>query len=148
MWLLNAYTKRLEAFNSELDPLGGYAILSHRWTDEEVTFDEIHLPVAKSKKGYQKIDYACTQAVKDGYDYVWIDTCCIDKRSSAELSEAINLMFRWYNFAMLCYVYLNDFDIEDESTFRTSVWWSRGWMLQELIAPPVVHFYDARWRMY
>lgn len=148
MWFLNASTRRLEAFTDELDILGGYAILSHRWAEEEVTFDEIHLPEARTKQGYQKIEYACAQAVHDGYDYVWIDTCCIDKRSSAELSEAINSMFRWYRNARVCYVYLVDFDIRIESTFRHAVWWSRGWTLQELIAPPAVQFYDFKWHWY
>lgn len=149
MWFLNATTRRLEAFTKETDVGGsGYAILSHRWAEEEVTFDEIHLPEAKSKQGYRKIEHTCVQAVNDGYDYVWIDTCCIDKRSSAELSEAINSMFRWYRNAQVCYVYLIDFDVENESSFRNSAWWSRGWTLQELIAPETVKFYDQSWKYY
>ena len=155
MWFLNTTTRRLEAFNNERDIRNGYAVLSHRWGEDEVTFDEIHLPESRTKQGYRKIDFACNHAAKDGYEYIWIDTCCIDKRSSAELSEAINSMFHLYQNARACYVYINDFQyqigfFEAEATrqFQNSVWWSRGWTLQELLAPVVVQFYDYDWRFY
>ena len=61
-------------------------------------------------KGFVKIKYACEQAIRDGYEYVWVDTCCINKDSSAELSEAINSMYRWYQSAAVCYVFLSDVD--------------------------------------
>jgi hypothetical protein len=95
MRLLNTSTLRLESFfDSEIPE---YAILSHTWGKEEVLFDDIHdttktLPV--HKKGFAKVQGSCDQARRDGYGYIWIDTCCIDKSSSAELSEAINSMFQ------------------------------------------------------
>jgi hypothetical protein len=89
MWLLNTARRRLEFFTDEQDVEEGYAILSHCWPEEEVTSDEIQSGNAKWKRGYQKIKYASNQAHEDGYKYVWINTCCIDKRSSAEWSEAI-----------------------------------------------------------
>ncbi|KAI6110362.1 heterokaryon incompatibility protein-domain-containing protein, partial [Pisolithus thermaeus] len=142
-----------------------YAILSHRWGDgSEVTYDEMTgLAAMKPQKrdnvrerdGYQKIIKSCEQAKKDGYKWMWIDTCCIDKRSSAELSEAINSMYRWYRNAQKCYVYLNDvvesiFPTEqDFSKFGRSngwpEWFSRGWTLQELIAPTEVEFFNNSW---
>jgi hypothetical protein len=106
--------------------------------------------LAKTKKGYAKIQNCCRQALRDGYHYVWIDTCCIDKSSSAELSEAINSMYKWYAKAKVCYAYLNDVEStqdprDNDSSFRTSEWFRRGWTLQELIAPKSVVFLAKDW---
>jgi hypothetical protein len=110
--------------------------------------------------GFAKIAVCCQRALEDGFQYCWIDTCCIDKSSSAELSEAINSMFRWYKESSICYVYLGDVNENtnhvDDATRHTSTssrfptleqsrWFTRGWTLQELIAPAVVEFYDAHW---
>ncbi|KIK14200.1 hypothetical protein PISMIDRAFT_117416, partial [Pisolithus microcarpus 441] len=105
--------------------------------------------------GYQKIIKSCEQAKKDGYRWLWIDTCCIDKRSSSELSEAINSMYRWYHNSEMCYVYLHDVDErafpteQDFSKFGRSnswpEWFSRGWTLQELIAPKKAKFFNKDW---
>lgn len=69
-----------------------YAILSHTWGSNEVIYDDIvhGTAWAKNPNSLRKVQGACHQARSDGYDYIWIDTCCIDKSSSAELSEAIN----------------------------------------------------------
>jgi len=88
----------------------GYAILSHRWEQDEVLFADILSNRYEHKRGFTKIKYACTQALNDGLEFLWVDTCCIDKTSSAELSEAINSMFRWYRDASVCYAYLSDLD--------------------------------------
>ncbi|KAE8325933.1 ankyrin repeat-containing domain protein [Aspergillus sergii] len=85
-----------------------YAILSHTWGSDEVTLQDINDPIGKSRMGYKKIEDCCSIARKMEYQYVWIDTCCIDKTSSAELSEAINSMFLWYQEASICYAYLFD----------------------------------------
>jgi len=85
-----------------------YAILSHTWGDEEVVFQEMSSRNQKLKKGFTKIKKTCDLAHEDGLDYAWVDTCCIDKSSSAELTEAINSMYQWYSEADLCYVYLED----------------------------------------
>jgi hypothetical protein len=144
MRLLNSKTKQLE---ESFDKTPGYAILSHTWGAEELTFKDME------RDGYtesRKVDGCCEQAVKDGLDYVWIDTCCIDKSSSAELSEAINSMWDWYYQSGICYAYLADvppgIDVEeDDSEFARSRWFTRGWTLQELISPRVVAFYDESW---
>ena len=88
----------------------GYAILSHTWLSdaEEVTYKDIKKDRGKSKKGYWKIEFCLRQAQKDGLDYCWVDTCCIDKTNSTELHEAINSMYKWYRNASKCYVYLAD----------------------------------------
>jgi hypothetical protein len=97
-------------------------------------------------KGYKKIEFTCKQAAKDGVEYVWVDTCCIDKSSSAELSESINSMYRWYQNSKYCYVYLSDVNKSDfQMEFPKSRWFTRGWTLQELIAPPEVSFFDKSW---
>jgi Heterokaryon incompatibility protein (HET) len=115
-----------------------YAMLSHAWGAEEVTFNDLMTGTGKSKAGYKKIKFCGEQARRDGLGYFWVDTCCIDKSSSAELSEAINSMFNWFRHASKCYVYLADvstrtFDADDQSSerpwefaFRESRWFTRG----------------------
>ncbi|KAK4188581.1 HET-domain-containing protein [Podospora australis] len=145
------HTKRLELkefFGRSAPP---YAILSHTWAEDEVLFQHMQQGSAASRYGYRKVLGACAQAVKDGFEYIWIDTCCIDKSSSAELSEAINSMFRWYREAHVCYAFLSDVDSDEDpaalgSEFSKSRWFTRGWTLQELIAPPLVYFYASDWK--
>ncbi|KAK0616738.1 heterokaryon incompatibility protein-domain-containing protein [Immersiella caudata] len=126
-----------------------YAILSHTWEDEEVIFRQLGDPKSKSKKGYLKIEQTCALAATAGLGFAWVDTCCIDKSSSAELSEAINSMFHWYQQAEVCYVYLSDLSPEAEllSALPRCRWFTRGWTLQELIAPRSVSFYDSSWKL-
>lgn len=130
-----------------------YAILSHRWEAEEVTLADLADGTDKHKAGYSKIQFCGEQARRDGLQYFWVDTCCIDKTNSSELGEAINSMFRWYQNATKCYVYLSDvskspsheddkFNKLWESMFRKSRWFTRGWTLQELIAPKTVGFFS------
>ncbi|PMD39488.1 HET-domain-containing protein [Hyaloscypha variabilis F] len=176
-----------------------YAILSHVWGPEEVSFQDMvgDRSLAIQKTGWEKIRDSCKQARHDGFDYIWIDTCCIDKTSSTELSEAINSMFQWYKDSRICYVYLPDVDKDnvlfssminpgrhdidpkysviynhkdDNATrdrkreilrrhpyqiklnpFQSNIkgysrWFSRGWTLQELLAPLKVQFFDKYWR--
>jgi hypothetical protein len=93
MRLLNSTTLELAEFTErDLPP---YAILSHTWENEEVSFQDMQCSDPKSKKGYKKIQSCCRIAIADGFEYVWVDTCCIDKTSSAELTEAINSMYSW-----------------------------------------------------
>ena len=160
--------RRTKVFESRNDETTTYAILSHRWVekdgeDQEVSYEDMaNLPKAdeeecdeiRQRPGYQKIIDSCEQAKKDGYERLWIDTCCIDKRSSAELSEAINSMYRWYANSKVCYAHLHDVS---EPSFPTKLnldkyavsgwpeWFSRGWTLQELIAPSVVQFFNKDW---
>ncbi|KAB8217421.1 heterokaryon incompatibility protein-domain-containing protein [Aspergillus novoparasiticus] len=154
MRLLNARTLQLTEFASDFPP---YAILSHTWSSEEVSFQEIHSSEVRYKLGYQKIQRCCEQALVDGLGYAWVDTCCIDKSSSAELSEAINSMFQWYKSARVCYVYLADVEGPYRKNARTNLltytpegnpsrWYTRGWTLQELLAPSNVVFYNREWQ--
>lgn len=127
-----------------------YAILSHRWTDDEVLFNDIENNTSVDRAGYFKLRGAISQARADGFAYLWDDTCCIDKSSSAELSEAINSMWVWYRDAAMCYAYLCDVvataeDAQFEAQVRSSGWFTRGWTLQELIAPKQVKFYNETW---
>lgn len=193
MRLLNANSLELHDFLNPEAP--SYVILSHTWgrKEDEVLFEDIISKKAKSKKGFAKVRGCCAKAREDGFEWVWIDTCCIDKSSSAELSEAINSMFKWYHQSTVCYVYLQDVTTaarlkskhvqyqasfeqficdqnrevrrkynerdkvfgftadEDAETklhplqFHESRWFTRGWTLQELIAPKNVEFYTAEW---
>jgi hypothetical protein len=136
------------------DQIPPYAILSHTWGREEVAYKELqnHRDIkdvdARLKGGYRKIFFCAAQAKRDGLRYFWVDTCCIDKANNTELSEAINSMFRWYQDAKKCYVYLSDvkndtLEGEGESAFKQSRWFTRGWTLQELLAPKSVEFFSS-----
>jgi hypothetical protein len=149
MRLLNTSKIKFDEFyGSEIPP---YAILSHTWGDGEVSFQDFRDGKGKNRDGHRKITECCRLAASDGWQFVWIDTCCIDKTSSAELSEAINSMFEWYQRAGVCYSYLADVlsSKSDRNAtmmqFNTSRWFTRGWTLQELLAPEIVIFYDCNW---
>jgi len=176
-------TEALREFDDEELAQTGYAILSHCWgkDKEEVKFSELDQLARMEKEsrdeirrrpGYKKIVATCRQARSGGIgpdgtqtpmDWVWVDTCCIDKSSSAELSEAINSMYRWYENAVVCYAFLQDVldntiphiqipygksDVDHirTSPFGRSRWFTRGWTLQELIAPRIVQFFNREWQ--
>jgi hypothetical protein len=132
-----------------------YAVLSHTWAaGHEVTYEELLAGTGTNKSGYVKLRFCAERAAADGLEYLWVDTCCIDKNTSVELSTAINSMFRWYQRATKCYVYLSDvsvpkevtdaeaFRISWEQAFHRSRWFTRGWTLQELLAPASVEFFS------
>jgi hypothetical protein len=160
MWLINTSTLSLKLYYG--DDIPAYAILSHTWGEDEVSFQEFtQVSEAKndritSKAGYRKISATCDRALKDGYCFAWIDTCCIDKTSSAELTEAINSMFGWYRQSQVCYVYLSDFKLEPadysskqgqfDAELRQCRWFTRGWCLQELLAPRQLRFLNQKWQ--
>ncbi|KAL8668899.1 MAG: hypothetical protein Q9168_006485 [Polycauliona sp. 1 TL-2023] len=164
MWLLDTTALKLyqknfaESDNTVSSPFHPYAILSHTWGEGEVLFDDVAKSTSKNLRGYSKVEQSCALARSQSVDSVWIDTCCINKSSSAELSEAINSMYSWYRRARVCYVYLSDFSFsldqyEDGGPqtriflerFRKCRWFRRGWTLQELLAPFNVEFYDKHW---
>lgn len=124
------------------DALPKYAILSHTWGKEEVSYHDLRNGDYGNMKGYAKIKECCSIARSRNIAWVWIDTCCIDKASSAELTEAINSMYRWYQQAKVCYAFLEDVPARP---FSESRWFTRGWTLQELIAPDTVVFLNRDW---
>jgi hypothetical protein len=142
------------------DAIPQYAILSHTWgaDTEEVTFTDVAEGASKHKSGYKKIRFCGEQAHQDGLQYFWVDTCCINKSDQEELSLSIQSMFRWYQNATKCYVYLSDVstkkrkvnsvsaDFTWEPAFRSSRWFTRGWTLQELVAPSIVEFFSQEWK--
>ena len=150
MRLLDTKTLELEDFRGEPPPR--YAILSHTWGDDEVVYEDMRSPIApaiESKAGWAKITGACATARRDDHPYIWIDTCCIDKSSSAELTEAINSMYKWYEKAAVCYAYLEDMQPTRGRTpsLAKCRWFTRGWTLQELLAPKVVELFAANWSL-
>ncbi|GAB7343107.1 hypothetical protein MBLNU457_1185t1 [Dothideomycetes sp. NU457] len=174
MYLINAYSLQLKYF-VDLDDPGRrpFAALSHRWgsSEEELTFQEIETEVylrpisVKNKPGYKKLREAARTAKEENLEWIWVDTCCIDKKSSAELQESINSMWRIYSTAALCMVYMNDttesFEDEHElppwqesskpiskTSFEQSQWFTRGWTLQELLAPENIIFYSHDWQAF
>ncbi|KAK7444084.1 hypothetical protein VKT23_015482 [Stygiomarasmius scandens] len=148
MRLLNTRNFQVKEFFTDIPK---YAILSHTWEKQEVIFQDIlDLEVAKRKFGWRKVEKACLYARKYNFQWIWIDSCCINKESSAELSEAINSMYQYYMDAEVCYVYLSDVTGKEDprdagSAFRHSRWFSRGWTLQELLAPTYAVFLDCNW---
>ncbi|KAK7966462.1 HET domain-containing protein [Apiospora aurea] len=188
MRLINTKTFLLESIYTQVP----YATLSHTWGPEEISFQEWEVvhdsgaiqgqcphtqkmsrPNITRKKGYEKVIGACQQAARDGIQYLWCDTNCIDKTSSAELSEAINSMFAWYRDSRVCYVILTDVQVPTATSlrghksyaegwftrqqktkrqnmdvwesFQNSRWWTRGWTLQELLAPKDLVFFARDW---
>ncbi|KAH9893310.1 hypothetical protein C8Q73DRAFT_527156 [Cubamyces lactineus] len=161
MWLLQTSDATLHFFDAGKIP--PYAILSHVWREEEQSFQDVMAFRAAARQSQYggmgfpdglsaKIRNFCTFAAGAGYHWVWIDTCCIDKSSSAELSEALNSMFSWYANADMCYAFLDDVPMSEEdprtpgSSFRRSRWFTRGWTLQELLAPYSVIFLSRQWQ--
>lgn len=169
MRLINTATLEIKDFVSDTDR-PPYAILSHRWGENEVTYQdwiyitkqfprrwgwvyvEDEVKQIKSGAGFKKIENACRLASKDGLEWIWADTCCIDKTNMAELSEAINSMYRWYEQSKVCYAFLQDVVLNEEETpeierlLGGSEWFKRGWTLQELIAPDEVIFVSQQWQ--
>jgi len=170
---LNGETLPFEVFLWGDQP--DYAILSHRWfkEEDELKYPDIGNGTMKGTAGYCKIKNCCRKAKQHGCGYVWADTCCIDTGSSAELKEAIRSMFNWYKGAKICFAYLADYDVrvgvpvntekkeEEEEVveeeefnneafkakeFKGSKWFTRGWTLQELIAPKSLVFYSHDWK--
>ncbi|KAJ9145477.1 HET-domain-containing protein [Pleurostoma richardsiae] len=147
MRLINTITGGLEEFSRNIP---AYAILSHTWEEgEEVEFkDTSNVAFCETKRGYNKIIMTCRLAAAAGIRYAWVDTCCIDKSSSAELTEAINSMFRWYERSEICYVFLADLasNVDLRDGLQHCRWVRRGWTLQELIAPDRISFFDREWQ--
>ncbi|RYP15372.1 hypothetical protein DL765_005763 [Monosporascus sp. GIB2] len=160
MYLIDTDTCKLKYFSNHTEQRDAYAILSHTWDDEEVTFEQFKDEESvKKRKGWAKIASTVQMARRNGLKYAWVDTCCIDKSSSAELSEAINSMFQYYEGARVCYVYLSDLPnvrsmkgaktaTSRSTSFAKCHWFTRGWTLQELVASRVVEFYDSGWNHY
>lgn len=162
MWLIDTYTLGLKEFPTA-EGLE-YAILSHRWEEDELKFEDMQPEIsahARQKKGFKKVQDFCRVARARGHQYGWADTCCINKLSSAELSESINSMFHYYQLASECIVFMCDVSedfccIEEECShkdgrwkdeFKASAWFERGWTLQELLAPRDLVFYNKHWIM-
>ncbi|KAI2780941.1 HET-domain-containing protein [Daldinia loculata] len=154
MRLLDVDTLELHEFMGSNIPKYRYAILSHTWAEEEVSLQDLQAGTGPSKRGYEKVALTCEQAKQHGCKWAWVDTCCIDKTSSAELSEAINSMYQWYEESAVCYAYL--IDVEDNFPYTSlpnqdgggplaSRWFTRAWTLQELIAPSNIIFYGRGW---
>ena len=155
MRLVNTSTYRFEEFSDRCIP--PYAILSHRWDRREATYQSYRCRHGKHAAGIRKIADFCefVRRQRPPLQYIWVDTCCIDKRNSVELMEAMNSMYAWYENARICYVYLRDLPPKEEArkkerrrAFRESAWFQRGWTLQELLAPSHVVFCDRNWEVY
>jgi len=151
MRLLSTNTLNFKEFFGEVgNGIPHYAILSHTWGPDEVSYRDHVDGIGPSRQGWAKVRDASKLANEEGFEFLWIDTCCIDKSSSAELSEAINSMFRWYRDAAICYVYLSDVPSSEDptlqnSSFSRSRWFTRGWTLQELLAPKELVFTGSDW---
>jgi Heterokaryon incompatibility protein (HET) len=153
MWLLSPNDDGSFRRTRFANNIPSYAILSHTWEadNQELTFQDVTSGSGRNKAGYRKILFCGDQAKKDGMQYFWVDSCCIDKSDAIELQTSINSMFRFYQNAAKCYVYLSDISTGKHSrsseplwelAFRQSRWFTRGWTLQELLAPRLVEFFS------
>jgi hypothetical protein len=135
-----------EFFDSEIPE---YAILSHCWVSgDEISYQDLLEGAGRDAMGWRKIEECCRLARNKSLEWAWIDTCCIDKKSSAELQEAINSMFRWYENSKICYAFLSDASGASKGDdFPECRWFKRGWTLQELLAPATIEFYDRDYRL-
>lgn len=161
MWVLSTSRAEHHFFPGPSAIPGGYAILSHTWSRSgELSFQQVQdIGVDCKATGQnprsrvdEKIRMCCEVAERDGYAWVWIDSCCINKESSTELSESINSMFNWYILSEVCYAYLEDVPGDQppgakNSKFRRSRWHTRGWTLQELLAPAFLIFMSKEWQV-
>lgn len=152
MRLLHIETLKFEEFPG---PAPRYAIASHRWSECEATYEDVLHGQNVETYGYRKISRLCSFIRENKelcpVDWVWIDTCCINKTSTAELAEAILSMFRWYAEAFVCITYMHDVPstpVGGLKAFRASVWFTRGWTLQELLAPQFILFLDEGWKVF
>lgn len=147
MRLLHTSKLELKEFIDSETP--EYAILSHTWDDEEISFQDFYADTQRRRNSWSKIINSCRVVAEQGWEWLWIDTCCINKLSSSELSEAINSMYFWYEEAEICFAYLKDVtasSLADQlPQFRSSRWFTRGWTLQELLAPRYLLFLDSTW---
>jgi hypothetical protein len=160
MRLLELTGERIRLCTFQTD-IPRYAILSHTWGEDEseITFADIEdgwVPIMTGLKsaGYRKLIFCGKQAQCDGFRWFWVDSCCIDQQNERELQESIASMFRWYQYAAKCYVYLSDVSFSQpgdrynlprwEYMFQSSRWFTRGWTLQELLAPRMVEFFSAQ----
>ncbi|KAK4496400.1 hypothetical protein PRZ48_012380 [Zasmidium cellare] len=157
MRLINVRTLQLHTFVADPPP---YAILSHRWSDHELSLKDFQDPRKRHGRSFEKIVSFChliRSANKErpwdgGYqwapiDWCWVDTVCIDKTSSSDLSEAINSMWAYYRDSVYCVAYLADVPTSPtKEQFCGSAWFTRGWTLQELLAPKTVVFYSSAWQ--
>ncbi|KAF2211531.1 hypothetical protein CERZMDRAFT_43090 [Cercospora zeae-maydis SCOH1-5] len=148
MRLLNTTTLTFQEFFNERTP--PYCILSHRWAAEEVSYADFIAGKKVDHAGYTKVLQACRFAKSQSHAWIWIDTVCIDKTSSAELTEAINSMYHYYADSRICFAYLRDVSPhlapqQINKALESSEWFQRGWTLQELLAPKEVLFLDDSW---
>ena len=145
--LLHAESLEFKEFDERACP--EYAILSHTWLEEgEVSFQDMStdLEAAKEKPGFSKIQGCCAVARRHNIDWIWVDTCCIDKTNATELSYALRSMYQWYAKSKVCLAYLSDIETKEQFyNGAPSRWFYRGWTLQELIAPGLVIFLSKDW---
>lgn len=133
-----------------------YVIISHVWRKKEVIYEDMvqfnKLEASKSREKPEsaaKIVGACKTVLRyynKKVEHLWLDTVCIDKKDPTELSMSINSMYRWYKEAEVCFAYLDDYPTMEVPIFTQSKWFTRGWTLQELVAPRKVIFFDKDWK--
>ncbi|KAI6143990.1 hypothetical protein BKA82DRAFT_160774, partial [Pisolithus tinctorius] len=141
--------QRIECIRNAVLMYFQYVTLSHRWGKGEPSLRDVKgrsVYRMSPEGGLRKLHAFCLVACKQGYLWVWSDTCCIDKDSSAELQEAILSMFTWYRRSTLTIVHLSD--VPDTGSLAGSEWLERGWTLQELLAPRCILFYTRDWSLY
>ncbi|KAG1904146.1 uncharacterized protein F5891DRAFT_1140549 [Suillus fuscotomentosus] len=149
--MITTYDKLEREAQSKVQDYFAYGMLSHRWGSGEVRLQDIRQGESIYTSRYSGLSklqnfYRITKSQQ--LRWAWCDTCCIDLTNSVELQEAINSMFRWYRGSALTIIYLSDISNSTLDALMRSLWLTRGWTLQELLAPRVILFYRRDWTLF
>ncbi|KAG0701294.1 hypothetical protein DFH29DRAFT_852779 [Suillus ampliporus] len=129
-----------------------WVMLSHKWESKEPLMHDIHDKVVYDLDPggtVVKLQTFCKVTRDAGHRRAWSDTCCTDQNNNVELQRSVNSMFVWYRNSALTIVYLSDVPPSSKSgALADSTWNTRGWTIQEFLAPNVVLFYQVDWNPY
>ncbi|KAI6095815.1 hypothetical protein F5141DRAFT_1265501 [Pisolithus sp. B1] len=153
--LISSMTRKLDSgrIRQVVARFFGYVMFSHVWQGNEPSFQEVNavksvwdLPETPPN---EKLRSFCKKTRELGYKWAWSDTCCIDKSTSSTLDQSLTSMYKWYADSAATLVFLADaVHPSKPGDLTRSLWMTRAWTLQELLAPKVIFFYDSRWKPY
>ena len=130
-----------------------YVTLSHVWGRKEALFQDVNEAGSVwqlgSSSGNEKLRKFCEVVRDDGYRWAWCDASCIDKTISTVLNQSLKMMYKWYEASAATFVHLGDVASPSAlGNLTDSVWMTRAWTGQELLAATVIRFYNRDWAPY
>lgn len=144
-----------ERFRRGVETFFEYVMFSHKWEEtcnepsfQDVLGKSVYHDLERSPTN-EKLRKFCEIVRETGYRWAWSDTCCIDRTNSFMLNKAIVSMYRWYKESALTLALLSSIvPPSKRGDLRDSIWMTRAWTLQELLAPRAIRFYDSEWKLY